>query len=503
MKHSKEETDLKNSSTVKNQKLTYKIVLPVIILIAAILNQGGYYGGAVVFCGILISLSLPFFGFRFKKKYIPLAVFGLWYAFCSVKSGFTVEYAARGVIPITLLFYLLLVSGLEKNEKELTINIFLKISVFITAIAIFHCIFMSFGKGSLARALFPFQYSNACGIFYGVCYLLCDGITDKFIKNTKYVFLAALILTGSVGAVSVTVLILLITKKSIRYTALVILLCILGAFLFRNRIAESHATFIERLLQIHDGFLCMLKNPVFGIGAGSWENARHFFQSGYYNSAVIHSSIVQIGVNSGFTGLLLFCLSVFYIAKDIAPEKKCFLCMIALILHSFLDFSLSFISLDMLMIILTVGGNGADKKIGKPVKFTLSAAAILIFLSFGVCFSVISSFSETDRDRLIARYENSVILSHSEKITKDYMYALYQKGDYTKINSIIDGMRYPSTEITLLKIKTSTDIDAESDKCLATQPFNLDLLRLCGKDTGNPEMSALGKKLYELKGENK
>lgn len=487
--------------------MKYKFLVPSVIFAFTLLNQGGFYGGSVVFCGLLISAALIFTKLSFEKKYIPFLIFCAWYLFCSARDGVMTESVARGLIPTVTLLYFLSLTNMKKSDM---IGAVLKISAAAALVAVVKCPLSFLSKGVFPRALFPFQYSNACGIYFGACYLLSIDADDTFIKRTKYIFLAALILTQSVGAVGLTFLALVIYRKNIRYTAVIFACGLIGAFVLRNRLIESYATFVERLLQIHDGTLCILKNPIFGIGAGNWENARKYFQTGFYESTFVHSSIVGIGVSSGVIGIVLFVAAAVFALKDAFRDKGCFFAACIIMIHSFLDFSLSFLAICMFLAVLTL----TEKEENKDTRARffarkgVAAASFALFLALSLCFSQISIFcdeAQTDENApIIGHYEAKPVLCHSIEAREEYIYALYKGGDTEGAYNAIKAVKYPSPRLMMLRVRASEDPERELKECLELQPFNIALYRFTDRKecrrAAEKRMSYLGKLLSELEG---
>lgn len=66
----------------------------------------------------------------------------------------------------------------------------------------------------------------------------------------------------------------------------------------------------ERLLWSRDAFRIMTANPVralFGSGGGGWNALYHQHQDYLYFSTEVHNHFLQVGVETGFPGLLTFC----------------------------------------------------------------------------------------------------------------------------------------------------------------------------------------------------
>lgn len=503
---------IKNSKAYVTKKFIRTVdVIILTVFFITLCNQGGYYEGALVLCGLLICPVLFFCKCRVTDDKLALLVFSLWYLYCSLQKEFVIEYVIRGFIPfITFLFYL---PVSKEEDKEGLKDFFLKLLLITAVISIVHCLLRSLSAGRLLRLTFPFQYSNACGIFFGTCFVLCVDIKGRIVKYCKIIFASSLILTQSVGALIITAAAFVIIKRSVKQLVITIASTLAFSVVFHKRLIQSLATFIERLLQMRDGFFCMLKNPLSGIGAGRWANAKNIYQTGFYGAKTIHSSIVQIGVNSGVIGLILFFVFICFFLKKAYNNKKIFICLCMLLAHAFFDFSFSFIALNMLGVML----NG---EISEPCEKTNAAAPwkiisvvlLAVFIMFSAALSEIKAFENKVNSRcyaaesLISEYRESRFLKNSENAVTAYIFLLNGACKYEEINNIISGRKYPSDDMILLKISQSGE--EEIKEYLKAQPFDLPLRRFAEKyglvndETAAGKMSRMGRILYKMKGEN-
>lgn len=508
----------KNPALCKKENSVTLGIMTAILVLITVCNQGGYFPGAVAAAGIFEILLCILCGKNINKISYPALVFCVWYFFCAVRTGLTVEYALRGLIPLTcFLFYL----SVPRGEAKKIIGIVIRVSVLIAVCSIIHCAFISFKAMQLKRGLFPFQYSNASGIYFAVMFLLSKGNEGAYLKRARWIFAAALLLTQSVGALLLAVagelLLDFNIKKVLIISAGAAILCIL----FRARLYESVGTFTERLLQIYDGTKCIIQNPVCGIGAGQWENAKFAYQSGFYRANTIHSSLVQIGVNSGIPGLCMFLLILLMSVRSLwRGEKKYFVCAGILLLHSCIDFTLSFPGLDMLLILLLVQRDDSDVKpvsFGYKAALLLPAAVIFVVLSAGMYKAAKTDewLKRGEFSRLTASYEEDYLFSHSHKGLVGYGSALYAQGNYEKLSALTDGIEYPPSELSVLRIRCCENSEVMLEY-LQRQPYNTALYEEIKKsgdertqlkadeifEASLNNMSYPGKLLYEKKGRN-
>ncbi|WP_334076784.1 O-antigen ligase family protein [Paenibacillus sanfengchensis] len=135
---------------------------------------------------------------------------------------------------------------------------------------------------------------------------------------------------------------------------------------------------LERLTFYKDAVKVIKDYPVVGAGGGAWANIFEKYQNNPYSSRQAHSFIMQYLVETGILGfivLVAFLAYIFY--KYIrgyirADETKrndyfvYFIVVLSLLIHSLMDFNMSYIYISML-VFLGLGGMAAAMD-SKPVK---------------------------------------------------------------------------------------------------------------------------------------
>ena len=443
---------------------------------------------------------------------MPFILFCTWYFFCSVRSGFYIEYASLGLIPfIVYIFMLMLRSDSLNNERLLSLILYISLPIAMVSVILW--VIMSLEKGFIARAYFPFFYSNTTGIFFGVCYILASLSDSDFLKKAKYLFLFSLLTTMSVGAVAITYLAILATDRNKKRVLLYTSVCVVGALFMKERLIESGGTFTERLLQIHDGLMCTAANPLFGMGAGRWEYAKQIYQTGFYTAKLIHCSPVQICAESGILGGILFFSSAVTALFRIKGDKKSLVCALMLIVHCFFDFDLYFAAFGMLIAVLVCPAESA-----KDDRKSAYVAARIICAAFTVLFTVMALILSSVKgyENAVTVYGNGFAVSEygataarfSHEATELYAESLAASGQREEFLKVYGGMEYPSAKLIIQSISQSGKDDEEKKiaEYLEAQPFNTLLSRAVGEDEVSDKalakMSYFGKKLYEMRGTN-
>ncbi len=518
----------KKANVSKNRKKEIPFNLHTIILSAIyiifLFLYGGFHEITIVIAGIFAFVAL------LLKKGISITVsqgifgaFSLWYLGCSLQNGFFVEYMARGLIPLVVFGFWIYISN-SSVSKEKALDIITEASMWLALIAIGHCVKKCSDAHSLQRLSLPFDYSNVCGIYFAVMYFLSSKNASRFLRGCRFVFLTALILTQSVGAVGLFVLVMVYeltrNKKYIPLILGAVAFAVLGVVL-KGRIIQSMGTFLERLLHIRDGLVCIARNPITGIGAGWWEIAKQYYQTGFYEAKVIHSSVITIGVNSGIIGLGLFLTVCILEFRKAFIQRKNVLLPIVILIHALLDFSLSFFTVSILILLLIPDFEEKTYTLGSAMPKSSAVASILCFafILTGI-FSSLAFQKKTVRisnpDELCREFNSSFFLKSSVHSSRTISGRMYQT-KHTKDVPDLKKFKYMPTEMILLN---SFHKGGEAEYLLSQlrkYPYNTMLKKFIidgyggtfekktlkiASDAGH-EGSFFGKILYDLKGENK
>lgn len=123
-----------------------------------------------------------------------------------------------------------------------------------------------------------------------------------------------------------------------------ILTCLAGvavlAVAMQQRIVQAHATFGERLAQMQDAWMLLADNPALGIGPNQWLHVYTGVQSADYQSAVVHSSYLQVGLDAGvLAAALLLVLLAGASVVAIVDQRRCVWPLLVLLAaHAAVDF---------------------------------------------------------------------------------------------------------------------------------------------------------------------
>ncbi|MBR5587139.1 MAG: O-antigen ligase family protein [Clostridia bacterium] len=508
----------KLKTTASGKPLNLHAIVLAVLYIFCLLCYGGFHETILVIAGISVAvpLLLKKSAFRITLNQGLFFLFAVWYFCCSLQGGFFIEYVSRGLIPFVALLFWIYISN-TPGLKEDAVKIITKASFFVATIAILHCAVQSATDRTLYRLTFPFDYSNVCGIYFAVCFFWskkCD------FRYRRFVFLTAVVLSQSVGALGLLVLAFtyqLIKNKKYLIVLAEIALFGIVAFLLRGRLLESSSTFLERLLQIQDGIFCILDNPVCGIGAGKWQFAKWYYQTGFYGALLMHSSVFEMGANSGFVGMLLFAAVCFLEIKK-AFVKKCDFVPAAIILvHGLMDFSLSFITV-VAALVLSLADTDTEKSFTINVRCgKICSAGVCLML----CFLLMGNLQATAFQRNISlgltaadaceKFENNLFLKCSVKSAQSLCANMYREKEYTD-SLKFENYKYLPTEMILYNSMDSEKGEDYLLERIRKQPYNVYLKRLVSAECSESckeeikritleaieNLSFLGKILYDL-----
>lgn len=262
--------------------------------------------------------------------------------------------------------------------------------------------------GAIAIFLFLVLQPSACklkGIGFFLCMLLPALVflrkisatlgTLDYISVTQWLGLSFLI------ALIICVFFQLIIKYSnkvkpvYRYTILVLCLIIsvLLIIVFKSRITgiipqsiiERLVTFkldsvsiVDRLEYNKDAFKLISDNWISGLGGGGWAALYQSVQERFYTARAVHNNYFQVFVEAGILGFLSYIfivlVSVYNAVRSFikaeGPKTKIhtvgLLCgLLALVIHSAMDFDLSFSSMALLFWVMIAGSAVYNSDINK------------------------------------------------------------------------------------------------------------------------------------------
>ncbi len=214
-------------------------------------------------------------------------------------------------------------------------------------------------------------------------------------------------------------------------------------------------TLIERIIQITDSYKAVKHNLLFGLGPGNWEILKPHWQTAYYSASIVHSSYMQIAVDAGILALFLtVSIVVFFLFKARKGDPYFVSCILIILLHSTLDFSLSFLSINLLMVIFYSCISKSNQQTKSFKKIYCIIPVILICMFFGYLLWVQVQIDKAKIYSKSGNYINSnLIFEKSPLLLKGsyrnqilYTANLYHMKLYDKALDMLNRLPYNTTE---------------------------------------------------------
>lgn len=120
------------------------------------------------------------------------------------------------------------------------------------------------------------------------------------------------------------------------------------------RWVEAQGTFVERLVQIQDGFKLLSTNVLLGVGPEQWAQLYPTVQTVEYIAAVNHCSYMQMALDGGMLAPILYvaAMGTAVVVTMRRGQWPWALVVAALLIHSVFDFDLHFFALQFLAVLL-------------------------------------------------------------------------------------------------------------------------------------------------------
>ena len=500
------------------------------LILATVFVQGGFFPTVILLAsaclsgaGILNARRRP------GRCVLILAALAAVYLVCSAANGYSAPSLAQACLPAACAACLYLCGGLSKKQHEQLLDWLIIASGVLAGVSIlaFCGVIHMDGAVTDRRLQTTFQYANAAGAWFAAVSLLAQDRQERRVRAWLLPNLAAMLLTRSVGAVGLYAvfqlvrLILRRTERALWQTA-VLTHALAGAFaaglfllpgwpslpvlallyaagwgldralpVMRRlrlhwvcvalgagavilaarsvRLANASGTFIERLIQIRDGSSVILHHPLIGIGAGRWAELYPYIQTAQYTSTVVHSSLIQLGVDAGVPAMALgvfFCVSAL---RTRGRPRPWTLAAVYLLAHSLLDFTLQFFPIcALLLLLLSESQEQADAKPQKkgakrPPMQKLRVGAAAMFACMLVISSALLYVEQVSKqyvratqsaswDVILTRYPREKnIFGHSTTILGAVARAQSATGDYAGVIRTTGDA--PMTETSLLLLR--------------------------------------------------
>lgn len=475
------------------------------LILGAVLFQGGYFPTIFLIASIMLSATTAFTK-KHRLSVCEIVLFLCFILYCgtSLINGYDSSSLAQACLPGALAFFLYIYNCVTHCEKEKIIDIVVIVSgaFSILSILAFCGVIPITGAVTAQRLQFTFQYANATGAWFAAVILLGQDSKDRKVKSAIIPCISALLLTRSVGSLCTYVIaqtvrliarhkdkklwhgfiadhitaalfsiafffingwpaiplaillgvagfycgkiIEVAEKLRLHWVCLLIGIASIPVLLMSRRVSASILTFAERLSQIIDGSHVILDNPLTGVGAGNWRWIYPYYQSAQYTSTVVHSSIVQIGVDAGVLAIALIVIFIFFACRQKGRPLGCNLAAGLLIIHSLLDITTLFFpicALTLVALFNTPGDNHTPTQKSKVSDRTVFAIS-LVFCMFFSCMLFTEMRSKRlvllsqakSWDAIVDQYSRErIIFGENSEIKDLYCSALYYTGEFDRV----------------------------------------------------------------------
>ncbi|QJD85270.1 O-antigen ligase family protein [Cohnella herbarum] len=204
---------------------------------------------------------------------------------------------------------------------------------------------------------------------------------------------------------------------------------------------------LERGTFYQDAIRLWKDYPVTGAGGGAWKSLYEQYQNNPYTSKEAHSFYLQLLVETGVVGLLslIILLSVVFYhfiksylrksERDCIPHLSFFVLALAILVHSSLDFNMSFVILGMIVFLCLGGMLGGNELV--PFRFQSKISVNRWFYSYpsilligSITLLIFSAIDLSSNNQYKSARDNAVQGTSLEEI-------------FTPLNSAISKEKHP------------------------------------------------------------
>lgn len=433
---------MKTGININKSKINikYTIILFCIVIFYTILNRGGYTvtGLSVLVLAAVLSMFKKYKdGIRLDiVSAFLLLIFGI-----SVISGVFFSIDAFSAVKESSKYLLFAMSYIfYRNSKDTD-----KIEKIFFAGIIFIMLFGFCGytgldlfaqmvtqKGQRLQSFL--QYANTTALFMGIGALLS---ADKYMKNKqkRYIVIGLLFIVSLLFTKSRTTLVLFILIFSVYMCCMlkgrnrkifiaVIVSAVVVLMLTDMRITHislTEPTFIERIITYCDGTKMIFKG-IFGLGLGNWQFLQFENQTAPYKVMYIHNFFLQIGLDCGIIGLLMFIgVTVYFLYKNFRFRNVYYYIAVLMLMHSFfeVDFNFGLVIVFYTFVLVCVNPDNLLKeysfKPNRAVKCIYSGVGIIIIV-FTLCLNYSQYLSvKGDKNAKLDSYKASLVYKRANK----------------------------------------------------------------------------------------
>lgn len=263
---------------------------------------------------------------------------------------------------------------------------------------------------------------------------------------------------------------------------------------FPDRIYAASTSFIERMYHIADGIAMWAGNPLLGVGPDNWQYLYPYSQTAQYHTSVVHSSYVQVALDSGFIGLALLLSAMAIGVKGLVGSGKsssnisAVVAALMIAVHSLIDFDLQFGAIAFFLAFLLSTPRGS----ALPLKNLWLGLACL---TLGTSVCLVGVLAETSKAGLslanaMNNYQKAQELFEGNSFARDdvfsqteYLVASYGLEDYERVEAFLNRFGVSSDQQAIY-IAASLYESGKSERAdeilivqMETQPHNDEFFR--------------------------
>lgn len=226
----------------------------------------------------------------------------------------------------------------------------------------------------------------------------------------------------------------------------------------------------ERTVFWKDGLKIIKNNPLFGFGGNGWKYNYESVQSYVYSTSEVHSHFLQIWIDSGIVGIVLYIIINIYVVCCLIIKLKnkninlIDFAFILLVLHSIIDFDMSFYVIMVVWVVLlnitTLNKNN--------VKFDKLIYLIIFINILAICMGIYTyKFENIDIYSFFEQSGNESINEISEYKKREKYKLNFEIYNYINYENLSDeNLNYIYNNFKNFKIVTNTEINIARTQAL-------------------------------------
>lgn len=469
--------------------------------------MGVYFEYSFCFFNALLLGYLVYHILRYRKLYYSkdIVFFGLlsiilvyiFSYFFAVDKGMNIYGVIKVLMPF--LFYLVLLQiDIEKTklEKIIVISGFIIAFLSICGLYIKSIADMIIQNNRFGGFL---GYPNAYALYMLVVFILLQqpNYYNKYLKVLfNSILLVSVMLTYSRSVVILSIFVLvyifIIANSKVRkeilvslfMTALLYFIIINTSILHGDSIRmtqiTTQATEVQARLLYYSDAINIVKNNIWGLGYDGYYYIQGAYQTGIYKVKLVHNSVLQVALEIGIIGIVLygimFCSILIRRAKNLKHENLDYLdlAFFIIVIHSLFDFDLSFgVLVNILIVIIYMRTRGLKLEIRVWRRTAILGFMVLIVVNLLLGVSAWAvHMGEYDLAFKIYKYNTEAYVS------KAYYYMKNKDYDDAK-KYIYYAKNLNDSNIEILKIEREIDIfEGNFKKALKNQENIVELDRI-------------------------